>query len=115
MVNELEVLPDIEESLLHNTRIGEGDHTILERGHISILTSKQLKCPPTGIMEERVRRALFKGLRVSSYQGIRVKRQHCHITLNSYLSMFPKTDLGRNTINGISGGRHVDIRGRKEY
>jgi hypothetical protein len=43
MINELQILPNIEESLLHDTRIGEGNHTILERGHIRISTSKQLK------------------------------------------------------------------------
>jgi hypothetical protein len=50
-----EVLSDILESLFHDTRIGEGNHSILERGHINISTSKRLICPPTGIIEGRVR------------------------------------------------------------
>jgi hypothetical protein len=108
MIHVLEVSPNVLERLLHNTRIGEGNHTILERGHINISTSKQLICPPTGIMEGQVWQALFQALRVSSYQGISVKRQHLHITLNSYLRMHLKLRLDGNVINSLAGRSHVE-------
>jgi hypothetical protein len=73
-IHILKVSSNVLEGLLHNTRIGESDHTILERGHINISTSKQLICPPTGIIEGRVRRVRSQDFKVSSYQGISVKK-----------------------------------------
>jgi hypothetical protein len=113
MFQELELWTNVLESLFHNTWIRIGKHSILERGHINISTSKQLICPPTGIIEGPLCRALLQALRTSSYQGISVKRQHRHITLKSYLSVCLVGNNSRNTINGFAGRSHIDKKRRR--
>jgi hypothetical protein len=53
MGKNVKVPSDIVKGGFHDTRIAENDHTILERGHINISTSKRLICPPTGNIEGR--------------------------------------------------------------
>jgi hypothetical protein len=111
VLHETELHANILKRLFHDTWIRTSEHTILERGHINISTLKRLICPPTGIIEGW----FCQALRTSSCQGINVKRQHRHITLNSYLSMRSVPNDHRNAINCLAGGSHVKVRMRKEY